>query len=93
MAEAETEPQRFSDAELELTQVGGSWVPFLRLNFIDLPHIEIRVGDQHYRYERSYPSKGHSAVLPRYLQEQMAAGRRPLVVERSGRLYMYFATE
>ena len=70
----------------------GLLVPTIRLTLDDLPpHSEIAVGQQSYKYDRSYPIKGHSAVLPRYLREQMGAGKQPLLVERPSRILVYFA--
>ncbi len=82
----------FDDRQLETYREAGVSAPFLRLNRgVDLPPVEIKVGDQEYRYDRSYPIKGHSAVLPRYLADQIDAGQRPLIVERIQRYYVYLA--
>ena len=40
-----------------------------------------------------YPIKGFSAVMPKYLREQLAAGKVPLIIERPDRFYVYFATK
>ncbi|HEY7270357.1 MAG TPA: hypothetical protein VH951_11060, partial [Dehalococcoidia bacterium] len=58
-----------------------------------LPATQIKVGDDVYQYEKSYPFKGYGAIMPKYVMEQMAAGRKPLVVERLDRYYLYFQTE
>lgn len=78
------------DALLEPFPADGLMVPLIRMTTGSLPSVEIRVGDQAYRYDRSYPIKGHSAVMPRYLREQLAAGKRPLLIERPDRFYVYF---
>ncbi len=84
--------QQFEDVELEPLPLDGMLVPVLRLTQADaLPKTDIMVEGQEYRYDRSYPIKGHSAVLPRYLAEQMAVGKRPLLIERPDRFYVYFA--
>jgi hypothetical protein len=49
----------------------------------------VKVGDQAYEYEKSYPIKGHSATLPRFVREQMGAGRKPLLIERPTRYLVY----
>lgn len=82
----------FDDRQLETYREAGVSAPFLRLNRgVDLPPVEIKVGDQEYRYDRSYPIKGHSAVMPGYLQECVEQGKQPLVIERIQRYYVYLA--
>jgi hypothetical protein len=85
--------QEFDDTELEPFAADSLTLPLLRLNDIDLPGTLIRVGDQEYQYDRSYPIKGHGAIMPRYVSEQMNAGKKPLMVERFTRYYLYFAVE
>jgi len=85
--------QEFDATLLEPFNEDGVSVPLLRLNRVALAPVELRVGGSAYRYERSYPIKGHSAVMPKYLREQISAGKRPLVVERISRYYVYMATD
>ena len=85
--------QEYDDADLEPFVADGLTLPLLRLNDIDLPETIIKVGGQEYEYERSYPFKGYGAVMPKYLEEQIAAGRKPLIVERINRYYVYFAVQ
>ena len=81
----------FEPADLDYFVIDGMSIPEIRLTMAEEPpKVEIEVGDQAYRSDRSVPIKGHSAVLPRYLREQMAAGKRPLLIERPDRLYVYF---
>ena len=83
--------EEFEEHDLEPFPMDGLVVPEIRLTMGQpIPKVEIRVGDQTYRYERSVPIKGHSAVLPKYLREQMAAGKSVLLIERPDRLYVYF---
>ena len=82
--------QEFEDALLEPFATDGVVVPLLRLTSEEQPpDSQIKVGDQAYNYDRSYPVKGHSAVMPGYLREQFAAGKKPLIVERPDRFYVY----
>ena len=84
--------QDLEDVLLEPFPTDGLMVPLVRLTLEEQPpDSEIRVGGQRYRYDRSYPIKGHSAIMPRFLREQMAAGKKPLIVERPSRYYVYFA--
>lgn len=83
---------QFEDSDLDGFSVDALTVPRVRMTAMDTPpDTEIRVGDHAYVYERSVPIKGHSAHLPRYLNEQIAAGKQPLLLERSDRFYVYFA--
>ena len=82
----------FEDALIEPFAAEGLAVPLVKL-VVGLPDIDVKVGAQVYKYDRSYPIKGHSAALPRYLQEQVDAGKKPLIVERPDRFYVYLATE
>jgi hypothetical protein len=66
------------------------YLPRIRLTLgEDAPYFQVKVGDQAYQYEKSYPIKGHSATLPRFVREQMSAGRKPLVIERPTRFLVY----
>ena len=81
----------FEPADLDVFVIDGMNVPEIRQTTGEpAPKIEIKVGGQSYRYDRSVPIKGHSAVLPQYLREQMAAGKHPLLIERPDRLYVYW---
>ena len=80
------------DTLIEPLFMDGLSVPLIRLTTEEMPpRAEVRLRDQSYHYERSYPIKGYSAVMPGYLREQMATGKKPLLVERDTRYYVYFA--
>ena len=80
------------EMDLEPFATDGLIVPLHRLTTEPSPpHSSITLDEVEYKYDRSYPIKGHSAVMPGYLREQMAAGKKPLLIERPGRFYVYFA--
>ena len=81
-----------AEALVEPFAVEGLAVPLIKLTAA-WADVEIRVGEQVYQYERSYPIKGHSAVMPGYLQEQVNAGKKPLLIERPDRFYVYLAAD
>ena len=81
----------FDDSLLEPFSADGLMLPLIRLTGVGLPQVALKIGGQEYRYDRSYPIKGHSAVMPGYLKEQVAAGKKPLLLERPDRFYVYFA--
>ena len=82
----------FDDTEMEPFPADGLLVPLIRMTSGGLPSVDIKVGGQQYRYDRSYPYKGQSAVMPEFLREQVAAGKKPLLIERPDRFYVYFAS-
>ena len=81
---------QFEDTELDELGLDGLLVPRIRMTTYGLPDINIAVGGTEYVYERSYPIKGHSAALPRMIREAMAEGKKPLVIERPDRFYVYY---
>lgn len=81
-----------SDARMEVYSIEGVYVPVIKQTIEPSPpKVEIVVEGQTYKYDRSYPIKGHSAMLPPYLRAQMSAGKAPLLIERPDRFYVYFA--
>jgi hypothetical protein len=78
------------EAELEPLPLDGMDVPRIRVGGPP-PYSAVRLGGQQYLYERSFPVKGHGASLPNFLREHMAAGKKPLLVERIDRFYVYLA--
>lgn len=83
--------EEFETSDIDYFEIDGMFVPEIRQTTGEpAPKVEIKVGDQAYRYDRSVPIKGHSAHLPKYLREQMAAGKSVMLIERLDRLYVYF---
>ena len=83
--------QEYDDTLLEPFDLDGLMVPLLRITQADVPAVDIKVGGREFQYDRSYPIKGYGAVLPKYMAEQVAAGKKPLLVERPDRYYVYWA--
>ncbi|MPZ50730.1 MAG: hypothetical protein GEU75_15765 [Dehalococcoidia bacterium] len=80
------------DSLMEPFATDGVIVPLIRLTSEpEPPDSQLMLGDVEYRYDRSYPVKGQSAVMPGYLREQLAAGKKALLIERPERFYVYFA--
>jgi hypothetical protein len=78
------------DLELEPLPLDGMEVPRVHV-YGPPPFTQARLGEQEYRYERSFPVKGHGANLPNFIREQMDAGKKPLVLERENRFYIYLS--
>lgn len=72
-------------------ELGGMTVPFVDLEDEPFVSSQLRVGDTEYTYSRSFPIKGHGAVMPGVVSELLAAGRSVLVAERRERYYLYLA--
>jgi hypothetical protein len=85
--------QEYDDTLLEPFDLDGLTVPLLRLTAGDVPAVDIKVGGLEFHYDRSYPLTGYGAVLPKYVMEQVAAGKKPLLVERPERYYVYWVVE
>jgi hypothetical protein len=73
---------------LETLPLDGMELPRIRLHGPP-PFSQARLGDREYRYERSFPVKGHGANLPNFIREQLEAGKTPLLLEREDRFYVY----
>ena len=76
---------------LEPLALDGMEVPRIRLHGPP-PYTQARLGEREYRYERSFPVKGHGAKLPDFIREQLEAGKTPLVLERESRFYVYLTS-
>lgn len=84
----------FDESQLEAIPLNGMQVPCLRLTLGEAaPYHQVKVGEQAYQYEKSYPIKGYSALLPKYVKEQAEAGRRTLLIERPERFLVYLSIE
>ena len=82
--------EEFEEDQLEPLPIDGMLIPRIRLTLEEAPPFhQVKVGEQAYQYEKSYPIKGHSATLPRFVREQMGAGRKPLLIERPTRYLVY----
>lgn len=82
--------QEFEEDQLDPLAVDGLMVPRVRLTLGEpVPFHQVKVGEKAYEYEKSYPIKGHSATLPKFVKEQLAAGRETLIIERETRYLVY----
>lgn len=82
-------------------EIDASLVGTLELAGLEVPYVDIEafpdvrsrllVAGIEYAYERTFPIKGHSAVMPAAIEELLADGKRILVAERDERYYVYLA--
>jgi hypothetical protein len=82
----------FANDDLETFPVDGLMVPLVRMTSGPIPTVQVRVDGRDYQYDRSYPIKGYAAIMPSYLKEQVAGGKRALLIERPDRFYLYFGS-
>ena len=80
----------FDESQVDPLPIDGMEVPRIRLTLSEEPPFHlVKVGGQTYQYEKSYPIKGHGATLPRFVREQLGAGRKTLLIERPTRYLVY----
>ena len=91
MATPEAEPLQLDPSLIGALELDTFQVPYVHLEDQPLVHAHLRAGETEYKYDRSYPVKGHSAVMPAAIAELQAEGRQVLVAERNERYYLYVA--
>lgn len=83
-------PSQFPETQIEPFYADTFSVPLIRLTTEEMPPpSDIEVAGKAFHYERSYPIKGQSAVMPAYLREQLNSGKTPVLIERQNRYYVY----
>ncbi len=88
---ASTDALQIDATLVGVLQLEGFEVPYTHLVDEEFVHTNLRVGETEYTYDRSFPLKGHSAVMPAAIAELQAEGRQVLVAERGERYYVYLA--
>jgi hypothetical protein len=78
-----------SPSELGTLELDGMWVPYVDMYDVDFVPTRLRLAHDEYAFESSILERGHGAVLPPKLRELRAAGKKPLLVERGKRYYIY----
>jgi len=82
----DVDPSLIGELELDRFEV-----PYADLNDERLMHTRLLVSGTEYVYLRSFPIRGHSAVMPAAVAELLAEGRQLLIAERNERYYVYSA--
>lgn len=80
----EIDPTRLGTLELD-----GAWIPYVDLYDAEFLPTRIKVGADDYAFRQSIIIKGHGAVLPQAISALRAEGKRPVIVERSDRYYVF----
>jgi hypothetical protein len=82
-------PLTVDSRELGRIEIGELTLPYIDLEDDAAVRNKIRLYDTEYTYVRSYPVRGHSAIMPAAVIELIAQGKRLLVAERHERYYLY----
>lgn len=77
------------EADLGHLEVDGMRLLYVDLCDFDFVPTRILVGDREFVYQRSFPVRGHGAIMPPYVRSLIDEARVPLVVERNERYYVY----
>jgi hypothetical protein len=65
------------------------WVPYIDLVDAEFVPTRIRVARDEYAFKGSAPTLGYGAFLPQEVREARTAGKRPMIVERGERYYLF----
>jgi hypothetical protein len=80
----EIAPERLDALELD-----GIWAPYVYMGDVDFLPTRLTVGKDEYGYHSSMIIFGHGAVLPDRVRALRAEGKKPIIVEREERYYVY----
>ncbi len=76
-------------AQLGTLELDGFWVPYIDLNDRDFVPARIEIVADEYAFNRSFNIFGHGAMMPQAIRELRAEGKKPVVVQRGERYYVY----
>ena len=80
----EIAPERLGTLELN-----GLWAPYIDLVDEGFLPTRVTIGNDEYAFESSIIILGHGAVLPAKVRELRASGKKPVIIEREDRYYVY----
>ena len=80
----EIAPERLDALELD-----GIWAPYVYVGDLDFLPTRVKVGADEYNFHSSIIIFGHGAVLPGRIRELRGAGKKPIILERDERYYVY----
>jgi len=76
-------------SELGTLELNGNWLPYLDLTGDGFLPTHVLMAGSEYAYRQSFTIRGHGATMPLALAEVRQEGKRPLVVEREDRYYLF----
>lgn len=92
MAAEPAPPLEIDPAQLGTLDLATHVVPYISLDDEPAIRARIQIGGTEYAYQRTYPVKGHSAVMPEIVADAIAEGRQVLVAERDDRYILYLTS-
>lgn len=92
MAAEPAPPLEIDPAQLGTLDLETYIVPYISLDDEPAIRARLQIAGTEYAYERSYPVKGHSAVMPEIVADAIADGRQVLVAERDNRYFLYLTS-
>ena len=81
----EIDPSELSTLELD----ADTWVPYIDLYDLQFIPTRLKIVDEEYAFQSSIISFGSSATLPGTIRELRGAGKKPVIVERKDRYYVF----
>jgi hypothetical protein len=76
-------------ATLGTLELDGMWLPYIDMYDADFIPAQFRMVNEDYAFVSSILIKGHSATLPQQIRALRADGKKPVIVERNDRYYVY----
>lgn len=76
-------------ADLGTLELDRQWVPYIDLADAGFMPTRLTIANEEYAFDGSYLVLGHGAVLPGRVRELRSAGKKPVVVERKDRYYVF----
>jgi hypothetical protein len=76
-------------ADLGSVEMDGQWVPYIDLYDDGFLPTRVRLGTQEYAFHSSQIISGHGATLPARIRELRVSGKKPLLIQRGDRYYVF----
>ena len=76
-------------AQLGTLDLDGMWVPYVDMHDAGFIPSRVEIVNDEYAYTQSFPIFGHGAVMPQAIRQFRAEGKRPVIIERDDRYYVY----
>jgi hypothetical protein len=74
---------------LDALELDGIWAPYAYVGDLEFLPTRVTVGADEYGFHSSIIVFGHGAVLPQRIRELRSGGKKPIILEREERYYVY----
>ena len=78
-------------ADLGSLEMEGLWVPYVDLYDEGFLPTRVRLGAEEYAFNSSQIIAGHSATMPQRIRDLRASGKKPIIIQRADRYYIFVA--